>query len=40
MTDPRNIALAYAQQNRDRFLEDLKEVLTIPSISTSNDYKP
>ncbi len=40
MTDPRNIALAYAQQNRDRFLEDLKEVLTIPSISTSNDTKP
>ncbi|OGO76006.1 MAG: hypothetical protein A3K45_04370 [Chloroflexi bacterium RIFOXYC12_FULL_59_14] len=34
------MALAYAQQNRDRFLEDLKEVLTIPSISTSNDYKP
>jgi acetylornithine deacetylase/succinyl-diaminopimelate desuccinylase-like protein len=26
-------------QNRDRFLEDLKEVLSIPSISTSDDYK-
>jgi acetylornithine deacetylase/succinyl-diaminopimelate desuccinylase-like protein len=40
MTDPRNIALAYAQQNRARFLEDLKDVLTIPSISTSDEYKP
>jgi acetylornithine deacetylase/succinyl-diaminopimelate desuccinylase-like protein len=39
MSDPRTIALAYAQQNRDRFLEDLKEVLSIPSISTSADFK-
>jgi acetylornithine deacetylase/succinyl-diaminopimelate desuccinylase-like protein len=39
MSDPRNIALAYAQQNRDRFLEDLKDVLSIPSISTSADFK-
>jgi acetylornithine deacetylase/succinyl-diaminopimelate desuccinylase-like protein len=40
MSDPRNIALAYAQQNRDRFLEDLKDVLAIPSISTADEYKP
>jgi acetylornithine deacetylase/succinyl-diaminopimelate desuccinylase-like protein len=40
MTDPRNIALVYAQQNRDRFLVDLKDVLAIPSISTSDEYKP
>jgi acetylornithine deacetylase/succinyl-diaminopimelate desuccinylase-like protein len=39
MTDPRQVALDYAHQNRDRFLEDLKEVLSIPSISTSDDYK-
>ena len=40
MTDPRNIALTYAQNKRDRFLEDLKDVLAIPSISTSDDFKP
>lgn len=40
MTDARTIALSYAQQNRDRFLEDLKDLLAIPSISTSDEYKP
>ena len=40
MSDPRNIALSYARQNRDRFLEDLKDILAIPSISTSDEYKP
>ncbi len=40
MTDAREIALAYAHQNSDRFLADLKDVLTIPSISTSAEYKP
>jgi acetylornithine deacetylase/succinyl-diaminopimelate desuccinylase-like protein len=40
MSDPRNIALSYARQNRDSFLEDLKSLLVIPSISTSDEYKP
>jgi acetylornithine deacetylase/succinyl-diaminopimelate desuccinylase-like protein len=40
MTDPRQIAIHYAHQNSDRFLEELKDVLTIPSISTSDEYKP
>jgi acetylornithine deacetylase/succinyl-diaminopimelate desuccinylase-like protein len=33
-------ALEYAHQNRERFLTELKEVLTIPSISTDPDHKP
>lgn len=32
-------ALQYAHQNRERFLAELKEVLTIPSISTDPDHK-
>ncbi len=32
-------ALDYAHQNRERFLTELKEVLTIPSISTDPDHK-
>lgn len=40
MSDARDTALAYAQQNRDRFLEDLKGLLAIPSISTSDEFKP
>ncbi len=40
MTDARDIALTYARQNRDRFLADLKDLLSIPSISTSEEYKP
>ena len=33
--DARQQALEYAHQNRERFLEELKEFLAIPSISTS-----
>lgn len=32
-------ALEYASQNRARFLDDLKEILAIPSISTDAEYK-
>lgn len=39
MSDALNIALNYAHQNGDRFLADLKDVLAIPSISTSDEYK-
>lgn len=35
MTDPRQNALDYARQNNGRFLDELKEFLAIPSISTS-----
>lgn len=34
-----NEALDYAHQNHDRFLAELKEVLTIPSISTDPEHK-
>ncbi len=34
-----NEALEYAKQNRERFLTELKQVLTIPSISTDPDHK-
>jgi acetylornithine deacetylase/succinyl-diaminopimelate desuccinylase-like protein len=37
MTDHRQSALDYAHQNSDRFLEELKDFLAIPSISTSPD---
>src|SRR5215471_3880184 len=33
-------ALEYAHENHDRFLTELKEILTIPSISTDPAYKP
>ena len=32
-------ALEYAKQNQERFLTELKEVLTIPSISTDPEHK-
>ena len=32
-------ALDYAHQNRDRFIDELMEVLKIPSISTDDEYK-
>jgi acetylornithine deacetylase/succinyl-diaminopimelate desuccinylase-like protein len=32
-------ALDYAHQNRDRFINELMEVLKIPSISTDDEYK-
>ena len=35
-----NEALEYAHQNHERFLTELREVLTIPSISTDPDHKP
>jgi len=35
MTDARQGALEYARQNHERFLDELKEFLLIPSISTS-----
>jgi len=35
-----NEALQYAQENQERFLTEMKEVLTIPSISTDPDHKP
>jgi len=34
MSDARTIALQYAHEHRDQFLEDLQEFLKIPSIST------
>jgi acetylornithine deacetylase/succinyl-diaminopimelate desuccinylase-like protein len=39
MTDARQNALEYARQNRGRFLDELKEFLAIPSISTSPENK-
>ncbi|HMS00067.1 MAG TPA: dipeptidase [Anaerolineales bacterium] len=38
MTDPRQSALEYAHQNNGRFIEELKEFLAIPSISTSPEH--
>jgi len=38
MTDPRQNALDYAHQHNERFLEELKDFLAIPSISTSPEY--
>ncbi len=39
MTEARQNALEYAHQNNGRFLDDLKEFLAIPSISTSAEYQ-
>jgi acetylornithine deacetylase/succinyl-diaminopimelate desuccinylase-like protein len=39
MSDPRSAALQYAQENNSRFLAELKEFLTIPSISTDPEHK-
>jgi acetylornithine deacetylase/succinyl-diaminopimelate desuccinylase-like protein len=33
-------ALDYAKQNHERFLSDLNELITIPSISTDSEYTP
>lgn len=38
MTDPRNTALSYAHQNSQAFLEYLKTLVRIPSVSTSIDH--
>ncbi len=40
MTDARNLAIEYAHQNQERFLADLKEFVSIPSISTLEEYQP
>ena len=40
MTDARQSALEYAHQNNGRFLDELKDFLAIPSISTSPEYAP
>lgn len=39
MTDARQNALDYAHQQRGRFLDELKEFLAIPSVSTSPEHK-
>src|SRR5919204_6606169 len=33
-------ALAYARNNHDRYLSELKQFLSIPSISTLSEHKP
>ncbi|HUG34098.1 MAG TPA: dipeptidase [Anaerolineales bacterium] len=38
MTDHRQSALDYAHQNNERFLEELKDFLSIPSISTDPEH--
>ena len=40
MTDSRRKALKFAQDNRSRFLDELKELVAIPSISADSAYKP
>ena len=39
MSDARQQALDYAEQNRERFLEDLKEIVAIPSVSMQEEHK-
>jgi acetylornithine deacetylase/succinyl-diaminopimelate desuccinylase-like protein len=39
MSDFRTAAIAYAQRNRARFLDELKAVVAIPSISTDPDHR-
>lgn len=40
MSDPRPQALEYVRRNRDRFLEELKDFLRIPSVSTDPAHEP
>jgi acetylornithine deacetylase/succinyl-diaminopimelate desuccinylase-like protein len=40
MADSRQVALDYAQENRERFLKELEELIAIPSISTDVENKP
>ena len=40
MTEPRALAIHYAHENASRFLEDLKEFTSIPSISTDEASHP
>lgn len=39
MSDARQKALEYAQQNREHFLADLKELVAIPSVSMQDEHK-
>ncbi|NJD59752.1 MAG: M20 family dipeptidase, partial [Anaerolineae bacterium] len=39
MTNPRSLALEYAHRNADRFLDELKQLTSIPSISTDESAK-
>jgi acetylornithine deacetylase/succinyl-diaminopimelate desuccinylase-like protein len=39
MTDPREAALAYARQHQPEFLDNLKELVSIPSVSTAPEHK-
>jgi len=38
MSDAREQALEYAKQNRERFVEDLKELVAIPSVSMQDEH--
>lgn len=40
MTDARSAALKFAKDNRSRFLEELKDLVAIPSISAESAHKP
>jgi acetylornithine deacetylase/succinyl-diaminopimelate desuccinylase-like protein len=40
MTDPRTAAIQYAHENAQRFLDELKDYASIPSISTDPAAKP
>jgi acetylornithine deacetylase/succinyl-diaminopimelate desuccinylase-like protein len=40
MTEPREAALQYARQHSTRFLSELKELASIPSVSTDPEHKP
>lgn len=40
MTDSRSTALQFAKENRSRFLDELKELVGIPSVSADSAYKP
>ncbi|MGB9639282.1 MAG: dipeptidase [Anaerolineales bacterium] len=39
MTDKREKAIAYAHEHQDRFLNELKEIIAIPSVSTDSKYQ-
>jgi len=39
MSDRRNAAIQFAHENRQRFLNELQEILTIPSVSTDPERK-
>lgn len=40
MSDHRSQAIEYAHQNQERFLNNLKQLASIPSVSTNPDHKP